>query len=73
MRTLIGWSCLSYGHGLSQAVSGTSGTGGRTDFQHFSITKVIDSGSPDLAIYCASGKHMMRSCCIGQLGGRYQR
>ncbi len=53
---------LSYSQGLSQAVSGTSGTGGRTggraDFQHFSITKEIDSGSPDLAIYCASGKHI---------------
>ncbi|MCF6211626.1 MAG: type VI secretion system tube protein Hcp [Gammaproteobacteria bacterium] len=53
---------LSYNQGLSQAVSGTSGTGGRTggraDFQHFTITKAIDSGTPDLAIYCASGKHI---------------
>ena len=53
---------LSYGQGLSQSVSGTSGTGGRTggraDFQHFSISKSIDSGTPDLAIYCASGKHI---------------
>ena len=53
---------LSYHHGLSQAVSGTSGTGGRTggraDFQHFAITKAIDKGTPDLAVYCASGKHI---------------
>ncbi len=55
---------LSYSHGLSQAVSGTSGTGGRTggraDFQHFSISKSIDKGTPDLAIYCASGKHISK-------------
>jgi len=53
---------LSYSHGLSQPVSGSSGTGGRTggraDFQDFTVVKTIDCGSPDLAIYCASGKHI---------------
>ena len=53
---------LSFNIGVSQPVSGTSGTGGRTggraDFQDFTITKTIDMGSPDLAIYCASGKHI---------------
>jgi len=53
---------LSYRHSLSQPVSGTSGTGGRTggraDFGDFTIAKSIDKGTPDLAIYCASGKHI---------------
>ncbi len=53
---------LSYNWGVSQPVSMASGTGGRTggraDFQDFSVTKVIDKASPNLALHCANGKHI---------------
>lgn len=52
----------SFSHGLSQPVSGASGTGGRAaaraDFQSFVITKSVDKASPDLNLYCAQGKHI---------------
>lgn len=52
----------SFSHGVSQPVSGASSTGGQTggraDFQNFTITKTIDSATPDLNIYCCSGKHI---------------
>lgn len=53
---------LSYNWGVNQPVSMASGTGGRTggraDFQDFSITKVLDKASPNLALHCANGKHI---------------
>ncbi len=53
---------LSYNHGVIQPPSSASGTGGRTggraDFQEFSFVKTLDAATPDLAIYCASGKHI---------------
>jgi type VI secretion system secreted protein Hcp len=53
---------LSFSHGLSQPVSGASATGGRTggraDFSHLSIAKVIDNATPDLSIKCAKGTHI---------------
>lgn len=53
---------FSYNHGVSQPVSGASGTGGRTggraDFQEFNVVKTIDNATPDLHIYCATGKHI---------------
>ncbi|KAA6187372.1 type VI secretion system tube protein Hcp [Thiohalocapsa marina] len=53
---------LSYSVGLSQPVSGVTGTGGRTggraDFQDLSIVKVIDNSTPDLSIKCAKGEHI---------------
>ncbi|WP_089730062.1 Hcp family type VI secretion system effector [Candidatus Thiosymbion oneisti] len=53
---------LSFNHGVSQPVSGASGTGGRTggraDFQDFSIVKTIDNATPDLCIKCAKGEHI---------------
>ena len=52
----------SFSHGVSQAVSAASGTGGRTggraDFQDFTVVKTVDTSTPDLNIYCASGKHI---------------
>jgi type VI secretion system secreted protein Hcp len=62
---------LSYTHGLSQPVSGASGTGGRTggraDYQDFNITKVVDFASADLNIHCSNGKHIPEiiiECCL---------
>lgn len=53
---------LSYSHGVSQPVSGASGTGGRTagraDFQDFTVTKTLDASTPDLNLHCANGKHI---------------
>lgn len=52
----------SFHHGVNQPMSGASSTGGRTggraDFSEFSIVKTIDQATPDLNIYCASGKHI---------------
>ena len=53
---------VGFNHGVSQPVTGASGTGGRTggraDFQPFSVTKTIDKATADLHIYCANGKHI---------------
>lgn len=53
---------LSYGHGVSQPVSGASRTGGRTggraDFQDFTITKTLDKATPDLNLKCCNGAHI---------------
>lgn len=52
----------SYHHGVNQPLSGTSGTGGRSggraDFSEFTVLKTLDQATPDLNIYCASGKHI---------------
>lgn len=53
---------LSFNHGVSQPVSGASGTGGRTggraDFHDFIITKTLDNATPDLNMHCCNGKHI---------------
>jgi type VI secretion system secreted protein Hcp len=50
--------------GVSQPVSGPSGTGGRgaarADFQNLTITKSIDTATVDFKIYCAQGKHIAK-------------
>jgi len=52
---------LAYEHSIAQATGGAhsaQGThaGGRADFSDFSFTKKLDSASPLLALFCASGK-----------------
>lgn len=61
----------SYSHGISQPVSGASRTGGRTggraDFQDFTITKTLDAATPDLHLFCANGDHIPKivmECCL---------
>ena len=53
-----------YNHGLSQPVSGPSGTGGRAaaraDFQPLNVVKLVDKASPDLHLFCAQGKHIAK-------------
>jgi len=53
---------LSFSHGLSQPISSASATGGRTggraDFEDFSVVKTIDKATPDLNLFCANGKHI---------------
>jgi type VI secretion system secreted protein Hcp len=53
---------VSYSHGVSQPVSGASGTGGRTggraNFEPFVGIKEIDNATPDLNIKCAKGEHI---------------
>ncbi len=53
---------LSFNWGVSQPVSVSSATGGRTagraDFQDFAITKLVDRATPNLALHCANGRHI---------------
>jgi len=54
---------LSYSHQMSQsggAVTSRHGgeTGSRVDLGDFVITKVVDTASPNLYKYCATGKHI---------------
>jgi type VI secretion system secreted protein Hcp len=54
---------LSYSHGISQTTSSTrSHAGGatveRANFQDFTITKYLDSATPDLNKHCCEGKHI---------------
>jgi len=53
---------LNFSTGVSQPVSGASKTGGRTggraDFQDFTVTKTVDTSTPDLMLHCANGKHI---------------
>lgn len=53
----------SFSSGVSQEVSGAVSTGGarstnRCDHQDFSITHVLDSSSPKIALACANGTHI---------------
>lgn len=54
----------SFSFGVSQPVSGASGTGGRAaaraDFQSFCVNKMVDKSSVDLALHCAQGKHIAK-------------
>lgn len=61
----------SYSHGVSQPVSGASRTGGRTggraDFQDFTVVKTVDAATPDLHMHCCNGKHIPKieiECCL---------
>ena len=53
---------LSYSHGLSQPASATSGTGGRSkervEMADFSVMKVLDKASPNLALAVCDGRHI---------------
>ena len=53
---------LSYSHGISQPVSAASRSGGRTggraDFEDFSVVKTVDKATPALNVHCANGKHI---------------
>jgi len=62
---------MSFSHGVSQPVSGVSATGGRTggraDFQEFSVVKTIDNATCDLNMKCAKGEHIPKievECCL---------
>jgi len=54
---------VSYSHRISQAVGGALSaqgvhTGGRADHADFAMVKRLDSASPNLALYCCTGKHI---------------
>lgn len=53
---------LSFSWGVSQPVSGSASSGGRSaeraNFQDFSIVKTLDKSSPKLALFCANGTHV---------------
>ncbi len=54
----------SFSSGVSQPMSGPSGTGGRAasraDFAPFVVNKKVDASTPDLNLYCSSGKHIAK-------------
>jgi type VI secretion system secreted protein Hcp len=52
---------LEYQYGVSQQALGQTSAGGgrgagRADFKEFTIFKMLDKASPDLALHCANGK-----------------
>ncbi len=55
---------LDFSNNLSQPMSGPSGTGGRSasraDFGTLTVQKLVDTATPDLAQYCAQGKHIAK-------------
>jgi type VI secretion system secreted protein Hcp len=56
----FGWMALdSLQHGVGRGISSASGGGGRTasapSFSEFTVTKLLDSGSPRLALLAAGG------------------
>lgn len=58
-----GWiELLSYSSGMSQPVSVSSATGGRTaervNISDFVVTKTVDKSSPTLAQACCDGRHI---------------
>jgi type VI secretion system secreted protein Hcp len=54
----------SFSNGLSQPMSGPSGTGGRAasraDFGPFVVNKSVDASTPDLNLHCAKGEHIAK-------------
>jgi len=52
----------SFGWGVSQPVSQSSGTGGRVaggcQFSDFTCTKTVDNASADIMKFCAAGTHI---------------
>ena len=53
----------SFNHSVAQPVGGAMSAqgahaGGRADHGDFSITKRMDSASPNLVLYCCNGKHI---------------
>lgn len=62
---------LSVSHGLQQMVSEASRTGGRSTsgavMGDINLMKEMDKATPDLNIYCATGKHIptvVLECCL---------
>src|ERR1700739_1966678 len=54
---------LSYNHGITQPVSGTTSSAGgatspRTQHQDFVIAKYVDKASPKLYESCSTGQHI---------------
>ncbi len=55
-----GIDILAWSWGMSQSGSfhhGSGGGAGKASFQDISITKYVDSSSPNLMLFCANGKH----------------
>ncbi|MFZ7112298.1 MAG: Hcp family type VI secretion system effector [Desulfatiglandales bacterium] len=53
----------SYSWGAVQPASATASSSGgaateRADFEDFSVTKLLDKSSPDLALACVEGRHI---------------
>ena len=63
---------LSWQWGLANSGTfhtGKGGGSGKSSFQDISITKYIDTATPDLMLYCASGKHFDKGQIIVRKAG----
>jgi type VI secretion system secreted protein Hcp len=63
---------LAWSWGLSNMGTlhhGSGGGAGKASFQDISITKYIDMASPNLMLYCASGKHFAKGKLIVRKAG----
>ena len=69
-----GIDILAWSWGMSQSGSfhqGSGGGSGKASFQDISITKYVDSSSPNLMLFCSQGDHYKEaSLVIRKSGGK---
>lgn len=67
-----GIDILAWSWGMSQSGSfhaGSGGGAGKANFQDISITKYVDSSSPNLMLYCSQGEHYKEAHLIVRKAG----
>lgn len=67
-----GIDILAWSWGMSQSGSfhhGSGGGAGKANFQDISITKFVDSSSPNLMLYCSQGEHYSKASLIVRKAG----
>ena len=71
-----GIDVLAWSWGMSQSGTfheGSGGGAGKANFQDISITKYIDSSSPNLMLFCANGKHYPQALLVVRKAGEGQQ
>jgi type VI secretion system secreted protein Hcp len=64
---------LSWSWGMSQSGSfhvGGGGGAGKVNIQDLSLTKYVDSASPNLMLYCSNGDHFEKGTLIVRKAGK---
>ena len=67
-----GIDILAWSWGMSQSGSfhfGSGGGAGKANFQDISVTKYVDSSSPNLMLYCSQGEHYSEAKLIVRKAG----